>query len=202
MPRTSVWMRLKLLWESDRVEGVLAQVSRDVHELNKAAEEIRGNARRLVEHTSTQCSAASDMLTTLREMSSASARTREATRDQRRMLDRGAAPRGRDDPPPKQEHPLLKLAAVGVTERSPHALVDCAEQSIDDLRSGVARVNRFVLGVESMARDNSMKAQRLWCTAEALSRRAAALEGVVACVRELRPSEPATTCDEDIRRTP
>jgi hypothetical protein len=203
MPRISIWMRLTLLWVSDRLESVLAQVSRDVHELNRAAEEIRGNARWLVEHASTQSSVASEIAATLREMSSAGARTREATRDLRRILASGAAPVRHDDGRAKADHALLTLAPGGATQRSPHALLDCSEESLDALRSGVAQVNQFVLGVESMARDNSMKAQRLWCTAEALSRRAAALEEVVEYfrVRELRPAEPLAASDEDARRT-
>lgn len=185
---------------SDRLENVLAQVRRGAHEVSSASEDIRGNSRWMLEHTSIQSSAASEMAATLHQMSSASARALDVTRDLRMLLDGDAAevPPGagerRDD-----HRTVLRLALPCANPPSAKFLLDCADMTINELWAGVARVNRVVLSVDAIARDNSMKAQDLWCTAEALSRRAVALERAVEFfrVRELAPAEPMSLPEAD-----
>lgn len=164
---------------SDRLEAVLAQVRRGSHELAQASEDIRANARWLLEHTAVQASAASEMVATLHQMSSASARTMEVNRDLRLLLDSNAPAVDDELDGCCDGHTVLRLAPASAAPSTPDALLDSAEQGVEEIWAGVARVNRTVLSVDSIARSNAMKAQDLWCTAEALSRRAATLEQTV-----------------------
>lgn len=164
----------------DRLESVLSQVHRGAHELATASQGIRENARWLLEHTSVQASAASEMVGTLHQMGAASARSIDAARRLRPLLaaDLVDSLALAEAPPGAAGGAILQLPRA-VPARESEALLEIVEESANELWDGVARVNRTVLSVDRIARDNALKAQELWCTAEALSRRAGTLQRTV-----------------------
>ncbi|GAO01495.1 methyl-accepting chemotaxis protein [Anaeromyxobacter sp. PSR-1] len=179
---------------SARLEAVLSEIKRGAHEFATASEQIQENARWLLEHTSVQASTASEMVATLHLMGAASARALDSARGLRPLLcDTGADSRARNELT-AGDHIVLRLASEDPV-RLASSLLDTIADSAGELWDGVARVNRNVLSVDEIARDNALKAQDLWCTAQTLSRRAATLRRSVDFfdVRRNGPADPATT---------
>lgn len=158
--------------------ALLPDVRREANEIVEASLKVRACARWFLEHTWAQSSSASEMAATLHRMNTASARSAELARELRARLvtepsEQGCGCEAGIDCCCGEGRGTVDSCGQRASTES---LLELAGRAADEIGNGVARVNSMVLAAESVAAENAMKAQELWFAAEALSRRATALQ--------------------------